>query len=57
LLGDFQRIVDLDPEIPDGAFEFGMAEKELNSTEILGPPVDQRRFSASQRMRAISCRI
>ena len=30
-----------------------MAEEELNRAEILGPPVDQRRFRASQRMRAV----
>jgi hypothetical protein len=35
LLSDLQRIVNLDPEIPDGAFEFGMAEEKLNGPAIL----------------------
>lgn len=27
LLGDLQRVVDLDPEVADGAFELGVAEQ------------------------------
>ena len=54
LLGDLQCIVDLDPKVPDRAFEFGMAEEKLNSPEILGPPMDQRRLRAARRMRAVS---
>jgi len=50
-------MVDLDPQIPDRAFKFGMAEEELNRTEILGPSVDQRRFRTSQRMRAVARRV
>jgi hypothetical protein len=40
LLGNLQSIVDLDPKVPDGALEFGMAQQELNGPEISGPPVD-----------------
>ena len=40
LLCDLQSNVDLDPETPASAFEFRMAEKELNSPENLRPPVD-----------------
>jgi len=40
LLCDLQSNVDLDPETPGSAFEFRMAEKELNSPENLRPPVD-----------------
>lgn len=57
LLGDFQRVVDLDPKIPNSALELGMAKQELNSSEISGPPVDQRRFRTTQGMRAVRCRI
>ena len=46
LLGDLQRIVDLDPEVSDSAFKFGVPEQQLNRPEILRPPVDQRRFGA-----------
>jgi len=30
LLGDFQRVVYLDAEVSDGAFELGMAKQQLN---------------------------
>jgi hypothetical protein len=40
LLGDLQCIVNLDAEISEGAFEFGMAEEKLNGPEIPGPPID-----------------
>jgi hypothetical protein len=57
LLCDPQSIVDFDPEIPDGAFEFGMAEKKLNGPEIPGPPIHQRRFRAAKRMRSVGRRV
>jgi hypothetical protein len=44
LLGDLQCIVDLDSEIPNGAFEFGMAEEKLNGPDISCSPIDQRGF-------------
>jgi hypothetical protein len=47
LLGDLKSIVDLDPEIPDGAFKFGVAEKKLNGPETLCSPLNQRRFRAA----------
>ena len=40
LLGYLERIVDLDPQIPDGAFELRMTEKQLNRSKVLGPPID-----------------
>src|SRR6266480_7536283 len=39
LLGDLQRIVDLDTEIPHGAFEFRMPEQKLNGSQISGSPL------------------
>src|SRR5258705_12732577 len=50
LLGDFQRIVDLDDEIPNCVFEFRVPEQQLNSSEISGPPIDHHSFR-SRRMR------
>ena len=44
LLGDLQRVVDLDSEVSDGALQFAMAEEKLDGPEIPGPPVDQRRL-------------
>ena len=40
LLRDLKRVVDLDPEVSDSAFKFGVPEQQLNRPEILGPPVD-----------------
>ena len=40
LLGDLQRIVHFDSEIPDGALKFAMTEEKLNGAEISGPSVD-----------------
>ena len=57
LLGDLQRIIDLDPEVADGAFQLRVPEQQLNGPEIPGSPVDQRCLGAPQRMRAIGCRI
>jgi hypothetical protein len=34
-------IIDLDAEVPDGAFNFGVAEQELHSAQITGAAVDQ----------------
>ena len=34
-------IIDLDAEVADGAFNFGVAERELHSSQITGAPVDQ----------------
>jgi hypothetical protein len=36
-----QGVIDLDAEIPDGTFDFGMSEQELDSSEISCPPIDQ----------------
>jgi hypothetical protein len=46
-----QSIVHLDAEISDGTFDFGVAKQKLDSPEIASAPVDQGRFSASQRVR------
>ena len=48
LLRDLQSIVDLDPEVPDRAFELRVPEQQLHGSEISGPSVDQRSFRASQ---------
>ena len=46
LLRDLERIVDLDPEVPHGAFKFRVAKQQLNGAQILRATVDQRRFGA-----------
>jgi hypothetical protein len=57
LLGDLQSIVDLDTEVPDGTFELRVPEQQLDGTQALCPPVDQRRFRAAQGMRTVGCRV
>ena len=47
LLRDLQSIVDLGPEIADGALQFAMAKEKLDGPEISGLPVDQCRFGAA----------
>jgi hypothetical protein len=34
-------IIDLDAEVPDGAFDLGVPEQELHGAQIAGTPVDQ----------------
>jgi hypothetical protein len=38
LLGDFQGVVTLDAEIPDGTLKFGTAEEKPDRAAIPGPP-------------------
>jgi hypothetical protein len=52
-----QGVIDLDAEIPNRAFDLGIPEQELDGPEISDPPVDQRGFRASQRMRAKQPRV
>ena len=42
-----ESVVDFDTKIPDGAFDLGMAQKELHRSEISGTAVDQGRFGSS----------
>jgi len=52
-----QGIIYFDAEISDSAFDLGMPEQKLDGPEISGPPVDQRGFRASQRMRSKQPRV
>jgi hypothetical protein len=40
-------IIDLDAEVPDGAFDLGVPEQELHGAQIAGTPVDQGRLRPS----------
>jgi hypothetical protein len=53
LLCHLQCIVDFYPEISHSAFDFCVAKQQLNSPEIFGPAIDQRRFRPAKGMRAI----
>ena len=50
LLGNRESVVDLNPEIPDRAFDLGVAKQELNSAQVPRAAVDQRGLGATERM-------
>src|ERR1700738_560395 len=37
-----EGIIDLDSEVPDGAFDFGVAKQELYGSQVAGATIDQR---------------
>ena len=43
-----QGVNDLDTEVPDGTFDFGVAEQELHGSQVTRAPVDQGRFGPSE---------
>lgn len=57
LLRDLQRVVYLDPEVSNGAFQLAMAEQELNGPQVLRASVDQCRLGPPHCVRAINRRI
>ena len=57
LLCHFQSIVDLDTEVTHSALQFGVPEQELNSSEVLGPTIDQCRLSSPHQMRTVPGRV
>ena len=48
LFGEVERIVDLDTQISHGALNLGVAEQQLNGTQIPGAAINQGRFCAPQ---------
>jgi hypothetical protein len=50
LFGYGQRIVDLDTEISDGAFDLGVSEQNLHRSQIACASIDQRGLGSSKRM-------
>src|SRR6516162_11647503 len=55
LLGDAERIINLDPEITHGALQLRVAEQQLHCSQIAGLLVNLCWLRSAQRMRAI-CR-
>src|SRR5215472_4866182 len=53
LLRDGERIVDLDPEIANGALQLGVAEEQLHGSQVTGLPINLSRLRSAQRMRAV----
>ena len=54
LLSDAESVIDLDPEIPDGALQLCMAEKKLDSAKVAGFAVDLGRLRPPHRVRAVN---
>jgi hypothetical protein len=54
LLRDAERIVDLDTEVANRAFEIDVPKRQLNGSEIASLLVDLSRLGAPHRMRSIS---
>ena len=54
LLRDGERIVDLDPEIANGALQLGVAEQQLHGSQVAGLSINLSRLRSAQRMRAVS---
>lgn len=52
LFGNGERVVHLDAEIADRAFDLDVAEQELHRSQIPRPPVDQRCLGPAQGMGA-----
>ncbi len=50
LLRNFDRVIDLDAEVSDCAFDLGMPKQELDSSQISHSPVDEHRFRPPQRV-------
>ena len=57
LLRNGQSVVDLDTQISNRAFQFCVAEQELDGPEIAGLLVDQSRLCAPQGVGAIGRRV
>ena len=55
LLGDAERIINLDPEITHGALQLRVPKQKLHCSQIAGLLVNLRWLRSAQRMRAI-CR-
>ena len=57
LFRDLDRIIDLDAEVTHGSLDLGVPEKELDSAEVPGSPVDQNCLRSTQRVCAKLRRI
>ncbi len=53
LLRDLEGVVDLDAEVSHCRLELRMSKEQLNGTQILGTPVDQRCLGPSHRVRPV----
>lgn len=47
LLRNLERVVHLDAKVPDSRLQLGVPEQQLDGTQVLGPPINQRRLRPS----------
>ena len=52
LLGNGERVIDLDAKISDRALHFGVPKEELNRAEVPGSPMNHSRLGSPHRMGA-----
>ena len=52
LLGDRERVIDLDAKVSDRALHLGVPKEQLNRAEVPGSAVDQSGLGSPQRMGA-----
>jgi len=57
LLGNLERVVNLDAKVPHGAFQFRMAQEQLHGSQVPGSGIDQRWLGTPNRMRSTPRRI
>ena len=57
LFRDLKRVVDLDTEVANSTFNFGVAQQKLHRSQISSAAVDQCRFCSAHRMRAKGERV
>ena len=57
LLRQFQCIVNINPQVSDRAFQFGVAQEQLNGPDVLGSPIDQRGLGSPHGVGAVKGRV
>ncbi len=57
LLGDRERIIDLDTKVSDSALDLRMPEQQLDCAQITSAPVDQSSLGSTQGMSSVSVGI
>ena len=51
-----ERILDVDAQVPNGAFDFRMAKQDLHRAQVARLLIDDRGFGSSQRVRSVVLR-
>lgn len=42
-----ERIVDFNSQVPDGALDFGVPQKQLHGSQVAGAPIDEGRLCST----------